>query len=235
MSTTPPTYRRSRGKQVASRPAGARALDARPLVVSQTRVASLTANPANARVHSPQQIGQIARSIAAFGFNVPLLIDEARQVISGHGRLLAANELGLPTVPTIQLAHLTDAQKRAFAIAENRLVENATWDRALLAEHFVALAAVDLDFTLDVTGFELPDIDLLIQGEPASEAPDPDDAPLTLSPAVSRIGDIWRLGAHCIACGSALDPVDLRASLGNGARRRSYSPIRLTTCRSMAT
>jgi len=199
------TTRRKRGNELLTTwqppPAAMRRLS----VVYQP-VAKLTSNPLNPRVHSPKQIRQIAKSIAAFGFNVPILIDESGQVIAGHGRLLACQELGITVVPTVALSHLNASQKQAFLLAENRLVENAAWDRNLLAQNFAALTAVDLDFTLDVTGFEVEEIDLCLQEDiDASNGADPDDAPVEIGPAVSRRGDLWLLGEHRLLCGDALD------------------------------
>ena len=125
-------------------------------------VESLTPNERNARLHSARQVRRIADSIAAFGFNVPVLIDAGGVVLAGHGRLLAAKRLGLKEVPTIRLDHLTDAQRRAFMIADNRLAERASWDDRRLAVELAGLKSLDLDFALSATGFELKDIELRI-------------------------------------------------------------------------
>ncbi len=108
-------------------------------------------DPANPRQHSRRQVRQIARSIEAFGFNVPVLIDANLKVIAGHGRVMASKELGMQEVPTISLEHLSDAQARAFMIADNRLTENSSWDDHLLGEQLKHLSALDLDFSLDLT------------------------------------------------------------------------------------
>src|SRR5271155_386244 len=143
---------------------GAVALVYRPL-------AELKCDPRNPRAHSPRQIRQIARSIAAFGFNVPVLVDAQLKVIAGHGRVLAARALELDEVPTIRLEHLNAAQARALMIADNRLTENSAWDERLLAEQLQELSVLDLDFSLEATGFEMGDIDLRIEGlEAASGA-----------------------------------------------------------------
>jgi len=165
----------------------------------------LNPDQGNPRKHSKKQIGQIARSIRTFGFNVPILIDGDRRVIAGHGRLLAARQLGLSEVPTISLQHLTPAQAKAFAIADNRLTEIATWDDQLLGEQLRELSALDLDFSLDVTGFEIGQIDLLIEGITAEPDQDGEGPGPQLGPAVSRLGDLWQLGPHQIYCGSALE------------------------------
>jgi ParB-like nuclease domain len=168
----------------------------------------LKLDPNNPRAHSPKQIDQIAHSVLAFGFNVPILVDAALRVIAGHGRLLAARQLGLHQVPVIRLKHLSESQARAFALADNRLTDNSTWDERLLASQLKELAELDLDFDLEATGFEMGEIDLYIEG--LTEAKD-DDVPadalpiVPTGPAVSHTGDLWLLGRHRLVCGSALD------------------------------
>ena len=172
-------------------------------------IAELSLDPANPRAHSPRQIRQIARSIEAFGFNVPVLIDSDLNVIAGHGRILACRQLGWREVPTIRLEHLSEAQARAFMIADNRLTENSTWDDRLLAEQLHDLSVLDLDFSLDATGFEMGEIDLRIEGL-ATESQAKDDAADAIlaaqaGPPVSRAGDLWLLNEHRVICGNALD------------------------------
>src|SRR5271166_5863936 len=123
-------------------------------------VDDLRLDPKNPRSHSPRQIRQIARSIEEFGFIVPVLVDEFDKVIAGHGRLSASRQLGLREVPTISLRHLSEAQARAFMIADNRLTEISEWDDALLATQLREVAALDLEFSLEVTGFDIGEIDL---------------------------------------------------------------------------
>ena len=183
-----------------------RALVSRPLGVTYRHPDELIPNAGNPRLHSPKQIRQIAKSIETFGFLVPVLADDENRIIAGHGRLLGAQRLGLVSVPVINVSHLTETQKRAYLIADNQLALNASWDERLLAEQFAALAAVDLDFSLDVTGFEIETIDLLVHGDQKVEGPDPDDAPVKAGPAVSRPGDVWLLGEHRLLCGDALVP-----------------------------
>jgi ParB-like chromosome segregation protein Spo0J len=140
-------------------------------------IAGLKLDPMNPRFHSPRQVRQIARSIEAFGFNVPVLIDADSKVIAGHGRILACQSLGWSEVPTISLDHLSEAQARAFMIADNRLTENSVWDDRLLAEQFRALSVLDLGFSLEATGFDMGEIDLRIEGlnSPAPDDQDPAD------------------------------------------------------------
>jgi hypothetical protein len=134
----------------------------RRLEIIPQSLAELKRDPANPRRHSKKQIRQIAKIISVFGFNVPVLVDAALNVIVGHGRLLACRELGIDEVPTLCLEHLTPAQVRAFRIADNKLTENATWDERLLAEQLHDLSLSGLDFDIEVTGFEMGEIDLRI-------------------------------------------------------------------------
>lgn len=178
------------------------------LRIDPRRTDSLSLRSTNPRTHSKKQVRQIADSIEEFGFTNPVLIDTNGTVIAGHGRLHAARLLGLESVPTIQLEHLSEAQVRAYVIADNKLAENAGWDRDLLALELQGLAEVDVDFSLEVTGFETAEIDLLIGGEGLSEESDPADASTGLSPdlpTVSRPGDLWQIGAHRLLCADALD------------------------------
>jgi hypothetical protein len=172
--------------------------------------AFLKRNPQNPRRHSTRQIRQIARSIETFGFIFPLAIDAHGTIIVGHGRDAAAELLGLVEVPTIRVEHLSDAQKRAFMIADNRLTENSDWNEDLLAQQFCELSVMDLSFELEVTGFEVPEIDLLIEAsvEPQADKLDPADAPPppAMKAATSRVGDVWILGRHRIVCGDATNP-----------------------------
>lgn len=189
------------------------------LAIEYLRVQELKPNPRNPRVHSPKQIKQIARSIEAFGFIVPLLLDGNQMVVAGHGRLAAAKTLKMDRVPTLQLDHLTDAQIKAFLIADNRLTENAEWDETLLAQHFKELAELDLDFSLETTGFEMAEIDLMIDGlAPVSDndLDAADELPET-SQRVSQPGDLWLLGKHRLLCGDALNADDF-ARLLDGQR-----------------
>jgi DNA modification methylase len=179
----------------------------RPLSVVPRFLAELQFDRQNPRKHSRRQIRQIARSIEAFGFNVPVLIDARGHLIAGHGRALAAKFLGLTHVPTITLEHLTETQIRAFMIADNRLTENSVWDDRMLAEQLKTLSVLDLDFSVDVTGFEMAEIKMRIEelapasrgkGDPADAIPDP--GPRL---QVTRTGDLWVLGRHRVYCGDA--------------------------------
>ena len=146
----------------------------------------------NARTHSKRQIRQIANSIKKFGFCNPVLIDEAKQIIAGHGRIEAAKLLGIDAVPICRLSHLSEADKRAYILADNKLAEKAGWDKEVLAIELQGL--IDLDFELELTGFEMPEIDLILEdareASGASNGPEDHVPPRPSGPAVSRPGDL---------------------------------------------
>ena len=180
-----------------------------PLFVRARPPAELHLDARNPRRHSKRQVSQIAKSMKTFGCVTALLIDPKDRVIAGNGRLLAARQLGLQTVPTICVSHLTEEQIRAYQIADNRLSEIATWDDCLLGETLRDLSNLELGFELTITGFELPEIDLLIEGlnEPASKDDPADALPKpTGRPPVNQLGDLWQLGRHRLHCANALDP-----------------------------
>jgi DNA modification methylase len=185
------------------------------LSVQQLPISSLALRRNNPRTHSERQIRQIAASIKTFGFTNPVLIDSARTVIAGHGRVRAARQLGLDTVPTVQLEHLSEEQVRAYVIADNRLAECAGWDRDLLAIELQSLA--EIDFEVEVTGFATAEIDLLIGDGGQADDPDPADASDGLepdAPIISRPGDLWQIGPHRLLCADALDPASYTRLLG---------------------
>jgi ParB-like chromosome segregation protein Spo0J len=139
---------------------------------------------------------------------LPVLVDAELNVICGHGRLLACRELGWTEVPTLCLDHLSPAQLRAFMIADNRLTEIASWDDQLLAQQLKDLSLLGVDFSIEVTGFEMGEIDLRIASlEAMPDTDDPADAvpELPTRPPLSKAGDLWLLGRHCVSCGNALD------------------------------
>ncbi len=178
------------------------------LAVIYCPIAELKLNPKNPRAHSRKQIRQIARSIKAFEFNVPVLVDSEFNVIAGHGRVMACQLLGRTEIPIIRLDHLSEAQVKAFMLADNKLTENSTWNEGLLAGVFKELEELELDFSLDVTGFETAEIDLRIEGLSAPPADDdPADALSEPQPGtpVSQPGDLWLLGQNRVACGNALE------------------------------
>ena len=172
----------------------------------------------NARTHSQAQVRQIANSIERFGFVNPVLVDDEGGVIAGHGRIEAAKSLGLQEVPTLTLSHLSAADRRAYVLADNKLAENAGWDRDLLAIELQAL--IDLDFDVELTGFSLAEIDIVLDDlratNPARGNDErADDLPETVAgPPVSRNGDLWILGRHRLLCGDARRGADLDLLLG---------------------
>jgi DNA modification methylase len=185
--------------------------------IEHRSIASLTLRRRNPRTHSEKQIRQIASSIEEFGFTNPILIDANNTVIAGHGRVRAAKLLGISTVPTLRLEHLTPEQVRAYVIADNKLAENAGWDRDLLALELQDLAELDLNFDLGVIGFETAEIDLLIGDVAAGAESDPADQIATIdpeTPAVSRPGDLWSIGPHQLLCGDATDPAAYARLMG---------------------
>jgi DNA modification methylase len=175
------------------------------LKVEMLPTEALKAYPGNARTHSKKQIRQIGRSIEQFGFCNPVLIDGNGQIIAGHGRVEAAKLLGLSVVPTVRLSHLTEAERRAYILADNRLAEKAGWDREMLAIELQAL--IDLDFEVELTGFETAEVDLCLEEakEASGEACGPEDVVPAYSDtqAVSRPGDLWLLGPHLLLCADA--------------------------------
>ncbi len=165
--------------------------------------ADLQAYDRNARTHSKKQIRKIADSIQKFGFNNPVLIDDENRIIAGHGRVEAAKQLGLDLIPVIRLGHLTEDEMRAYIIADNRLAELAGWDKSILAIELQHLSTLALDFDLSLTGFDLPQIDFMIQ-EISENAMEVDVPPPNPEAVVTRSGDLWLLGDHRIICGNAL-------------------------------
>ena len=173
------------------------------------------ANPRNARTHDSGQLRQIKNSIEAFGFTSPLLVDEAGGLIAGHGRLTAANDLGFAKVPVIVLEHLTDVQKRALMLADNKIALNAGWDMELLAGELDDLSSMELDFDLELTGFEVAEIDIIIDGTQDQGSGEAEVAPVPNSdvPIVTQPGDLWHLGPHRVFCGNARSLTDFAALL----------------------
>lgn len=178
----------------------------RDLVVEPIAITAVKPYDGNARTHTKKQIRQIARSIETFGWTNPVLIDEGRRVVAGHGRLEAAKLLGLDEVPAIRLRDLSDAQVRAYIIADNRLAELAGWDEEMLSVELKALTEIELDFDIEITGFETAEIDSLIKG-PVEADDEADRVPeIDLdAPTLTSAGDLWQLGPHRILCGDAMD------------------------------
>jgi len=184
-----------------------------PRAIEYRAIASLKPYGKNARTHSKSQVAKIARSMREFGWTLPVLVDAHGEVIAGHGRLLAAAELGLSEVPVIMLDALTPAQVKAYRLADNRLALDADWDEALLGEELLDLQ--NLGFDLDYTGFEPSEIMGLTGQTEAEEVP----APPPPENPVSRTGDLWILGEHRLLCGDATNRDDVERVLAGAAPR----------------
>jgi DNA modification methylase len=184
------------------------------IAIIYRRVEELKPDPKNARQHPERQVRQIARSIGEFGFLIPVVVDANEQIIVGHGRHKAAQDSGIPEIPTIRVEHLTPEQVRAFAIADNRLTENSSWDEKLLAVQLKELSELNLDFSLEVTGFSMGEIDLRIESLSEPQEEDPADLPPAPGIAVSKAGDLWNLGHHRLVCGNALEDACYQALMG---------------------
>ena len=180
-------------------------------------LSELRLDPGNPRKHSRAQIRAIARSIESFGFNAPILASAENVILAGHGRFEAAKLLELKQVPVIRLEDLTQAQAKAYTLADNKLTDRSSWDEEQLAVRLQELSAMALEFQIEDTGFELAEIDLLIQGLAGDEtdAQALDEFRVAPGPAVSRVGDLWCLGPHKIYCGSALDEAAYSALLAD--------------------
>ena len=185
--------------------------------IMERAVTSLRPYARNARTHSKKQVRQIATSIDRFGFTNPVLISDEGEIIAGHGRVEAAKLLGWKAVPTIALSHLSEIERRAYVLADNKLALNAGWDKDILAIELQAL--VDFAFDVELTGFSLAEIDFVLDeaGEADPDVPDAaEDAVSNVTgPAVSRMSDVWILGRHKLICGDARSSDDYERLLGN--------------------
>jgi len=186
---------------------------------------ALTPNRRNARTHSTKQIGQIAASIKTFGFLVPIVVDEPRNIIAGHGRYAAAQKLGLDKVPVIAVSGLSPAKKRALALADNKIAENAGWNREILAVELPELSELLVSDNLDIsiTGFAAAEIDqIIVDFESDTDAADTVDDTLLDQPPVTQPGQLWQLGAHRILCGDARDPATLERLMDGGKAAMAF-------------
>ena len=180
-------------------------------------IACLKPYKGNARTHSSKQIEMIAASIDKFGFNNPILIDASNTIIAGHGRWLAAKKLKIAEVPTICLDHLSESEVKAYILADNKLAELAGWDQEILALELQHLLTLDLDFNVEITGFEMGEIDFIIDGavsgklDPADEVIEPEAG----KPATVKRGDLWVLGNHRLYCGDSLAEDSYKVLMGS--------------------
>ena len=187
-----------------------------PIKAAMRRLDQLRPYSGNARTHSKKQIQQIADSIKRFGFNNPVLISDVSEILAGHGRVAAARLLGWEEVPTVELAHLSATERRAYVLADNKLALNAGWDQEMLAIELQGL--INLDFDVTLTGFSVAEVDITLDAwgdRSVVERPAPADfVPESGGPIVTTRGDTWLLGRHKITCGDALDPADLALLMG---------------------
>lgn len=179
--------------------------------IEYTTIENINPYKGNPNVHDDKQIQQIAKSIERFGFNTPILIDEKSKIIAGHGRLLAAKLLKLETVPVVRLIHLSEPEKKAYRIADNKLSENGQWDTNLLKLEFSEIEQLALnledELNLDITGFDFKDIDVLLSEDKTPEKANErlNSVPYVLeNEIVSKHGDVWLLGKHRVICGDSL-------------------------------
>ena len=185
------------------------------LVMTYRPVSELIPDPRNARTHPKRQIDQLRASIDAFGFTNPILADPEGRIIAGHGRLQAARTMGLVEVPVITLSGLSEIQKRALRIADNKIALNAGWDLEILQLELGELSSIDIDFDPTLTGFSIGELDVILL-----TTADPDDEVIPPVPAKpgTRPGDIWILGEHRVGCGDGRDADFLQRVIGDGAR-----------------
>jgi hypothetical protein len=169
--------------------------------ITQKKVESLIPYINNSRTHSDEQVAQIAASIKEFGWTNPILVDGDNSIIAGHGRLLAARKLGYKEVPTIELADLTETQKKAYIIADNRLALNAGWDNELLTIELNDLLADG--FALELLGFDPKELDALLEPEVVEGLTDEDAVPDVPDEPTTKLGDIYQLGNHRLMCGDS--------------------------------
>ena len=171
--------------------------------IEQVKLDALIPYARNSRTHSDAQVAQIAASIKEFGFTNPVLIDETGSIIAGHGRVMAARKLAIADIPSIRLTHLTDAQKKAYVIADNKLALNAGWDDEMLAVELTDLK--DMGFDLDLTGFSTDEIEALLAPVGTEGLTDEDAVPEVPEAPATVLGDVWLLGKHRVMCGDCRD------------------------------
>ena len=178
--------------------------------ITETTVDQLINYANNAKIHNDKQVDMLAASIKEFGFNNPILIDDKNTIIAGHGRLMAAKKLNLDKVPTIKLSHLSDAQRKAYILADNRLAEVETsWDMELVSLELKNLQ--ELDFDIDLTGFEIGDIG----GVDEAGLTDEDAVPEPPEEPISKMGDVWILGNHRVMCGDSTNSDNVNSLIDN--------------------
>lgn len=189
-------------------------VDEKRLTIRYWPLAKILPYAANARTHPEAQVLQLVESMAKFGFNQPVLVDASGTLIAGHGRILAAQKLGLTEAPVIELGHLTEAEARAYRLADNRIALNSEWDEDLLAQE---LAMVEADFDLASLGFDPDELEELLPSEedqPQGATEGEDETPEPEAVPASLAGDVWQCGAHRVICGDSTDKAVVEALLG---------------------
>ncbi len=196
-----------------------------PLKIELRALASLKPAKSNARTHSAEQVAQIASSIARFGFLNPVLVDADGHVVAGHGRLEAARLLGLAEIPTLCLAHLTRAELRTYALADNKIALNAGWDAGELRMELGELLAMDLEFEIEMTGFNTGEIEVILDGSQADEDEAADEIPPLdgIASGAVQVGNLWVLGKHRLYCGSSLEHSSYEHLMGDERARMVFS------------
>jgi DNA modification methylase len=184
--------------------------------IKEVPTGTLRAHPSNSRTHPNKQIRQLARSMQQFGFTVPIIVDDNNVILAGHARWLAAQQLGQTLVPVVVLSGLSEAERRAYLLADNKLAEKAGWDRATLVVELNDLAPILTKAGLDIslTGFEPAEIDALMGDLVDPEADPADETPRLSMKPVSRAGDVWLLGRHRLLCGDARKEAHFRKLMG---------------------
>jgi DNA modification methylase len=176
-----------------------------PISFEMLLLSSIKENPDNAREHDRKQLARLARSIQKFGFITPAVVDESCILLAGHARVLAARQIGIQEIPVVRANHLSESQKRAFVIADNRLAELASWNAKSLKRELQFLSDLDIDFDFSAIGFDTPDVDFILEdGDDGNDRANALPQMLDI-PAISRLGDLWQLGQHRLYCGSALE------------------------------
>jgi DNA modification methylase len=187
-----------------------------PLAIEYCSISALDPNPKNARRHTTKQVAKLGRAIQAFGWTAPAVIDEAGLILAGHARYAAAKQLGLDQLPCIRLTGLSPAQKTAFSLADNKIGDDSHFDDEALRQ-LLAELSVDVDFNMELTGFDTAEIDFRLDGPAGGGVADPADRgaePDLARPAVTQVGDLWLLGEHRLLCGNALEAEDYVTLMG---------------------
>lgn len=183
------------------------------IFMKKISIKDLKPYPKNARTHSPKQIRQIAKSITTFGFTNPVLVDKDNCILAGHGRVEAAKLAGLTEVPALVISHLSPAQKKAYILADNRLAELSGWDKDILKVELEELQSIDCNFDLTLTGFDTPEIDVLLAPEPSATEENADFLGKKV-PSRVKPGDLWQLGEHKLLCADCTKDSSFKRLLG---------------------